>query len=192
MAKKDSKKNQAPAIARIGIAAVVAATLDQTKGFAFVGIDEGAELVKEGLAETNAAVPNTPAGQIAARATQKGIDTVNASTAPTAPATDAAKPSFVIEDNVAIPAVTGRGRIASVYPFDKLAVGQSFFVAKPAKNLASTVSSANARYAVEVKDAAGNVLTRVNRKGATVPQTQQTRTFIVRSVEGGSRIWRKA
>jgi hypothetical protein len=69
-------------------------------------------------------------------------------------------------------------------------VGQSFFVDKSAKNLASTVSSANARFAEEI---AGE--TRVDRKGNTVPKTKQTRSFIVRSVEEngvkGSRIWRK-
>jgi alpha-acetolactate decarboxylase len=80
-----------------------------------------------------------------------------------------------------------------------LAVGQSFFVAdsedRPdaAKSMASTVAGANARYAVEVE---GKF--KKNRKGADVPATEQTRTFICRSVKEqqngavvtGARIWR--
>lgn len=177
-------KKKTATVALIGIAAIVAATQDASKGFAFVGTDEANKLAADGLVELNADVPNTPEGQIATRATQKGIDSVPASGSAAAPA---GKSEFVIEDDVAIPAVAGRGRIGSVYPFDKLNVGQSFFVPKAAKNLASTVSSANARYAVEVPGE-----TRTDRNGNVVPKTKFTRHFIVRSVEGGSRIWRKA
>lgn len=178
-----SKKKTA--VALIGLAAIVAATQDATKGFAFVGKAEADKLAADGLVELNADVAGTPEGQIATRATQKGIDSLSAAAPAAAPS--AGKSEFVIEDDVAIPAVSGRGRIGSVYPFDKLNVGQSFFVPKAAKNLASTVSSANARYAVEVPGE-----TRTDRKGNVVPKTKFTRHFIVRSVEGGSRIWRKA
>jgi hypothetical protein len=100
---------------------------------------------------------------------------------------------FAIEDSVPLPAVSGRGRGrgGNTYPFASLAVGQSFFVPntterpKAAKSLASTVSSANARYAVVVE---GQFKT--NRKGEQVPVTRNTRTFVVRAVEGGARIWR--
>lgn len=186
--KKAAKSN---AVALIGIAAIVAATQSEA-GFAFVGVDEAKALEADGLVETNADVPNTPAGQIATRATQKGIDSTMTKQNSTAATPDTSSNSgsgsqFTIEDSIPIPAVSGRGRIGSVYPFDKLAVGQSFFVAKPAKNLASTVSSANARYAEEIPGE-----TRTDRNGKTVPATKFTRHFIVRSVEGGSRIWRKA
>lgn len=98
--------------------------------------------------------------------------------------------SFAVEDNVPMP--TGSGRGGNVYPFDALEVGQSFFVPnsdeKPnaAKSLASTVSSATSRYAVPSEDGA----TKINKKGETVPVMVKTRKFVVRSVEGGARVWR--
>lgn len=184
--KKKSAKNT-PAVTIVGIAAIIAATQSEA-GFAFVGTDEAKKLEADGLVETNADVPNTPAGQIATRATQKGIDSMKTqNSAEAAQETPSNNGGFVIEDNVAIPAVSGRGRVGSVYPFDKLAVGQSFFVAKAAKNLASTVSSANARFAEPVPGE-----TRKDRKGNEVQKMRFTRHFIVRSVEGGSRIWRKS
>jgi hypothetical protein len=169
----------------IGLAAIVAA-MNTDPFYILVPKAEAEKLAADGLAEINTSIADpSKKGRVATRATQKGIDSLaTASAEPVA--TD--KPEFVIEDNVAIPAVSGRGgRIGSVYPFDKLAVGQSFFVPKAAKNLASTVSSANARYAELIPGQ-----TRKDRKGNDVPATKFTRHFIVRSVEGGSRIWRKA
>lgn len=103
-----------------------------------------------------------------------------------------------IEDNVPVPAISGRGRGCNVYPFDQLEVGQSFFVAndesKPnaAKSLASTVSSAAARYAVPAEDGS----TKTNKKGEVVPVMVKTRMFVVRRVEEdgvkGARVWRTA
>lgn len=119
----------------------------------------------------------------------------NEQVAQTKPALTTGKPMFQIEDNVSIPTgAASRGN--SLYPFDALAIGQSFFVSKteempnPAKSLASTVAGANKRYAVET----GEV--RVNRKGKEVPATRQERQFVVRAVkEGdreGARVWRVA
>lgn len=187
-----AKKNVV-SIALVGLAAIVAATQDATKGFAFVGTDEANKLAADGLidiAPANA-VANVPEGHVAARATEAGVAKSAANQASLTP--PAAKRSFAIEKNVAVPAISGRGgRTESIYPFDQMEVGDSFFVDKAAKNLASTVSSANQRYATQEKDEAGNLLTRQNRNGETVPKMKLTRTFIVRSVEGGSRIWRKA
>ena len=107
---------------------------------------------------------------------------------------------FQIENDVPVPAISGRGRGrgGNVYPFDQLEVGQSFFVAnsesKPnaAKSLASTVSSATARYAVPAEDGS----TKTNKKGEVVPVMVETRKFVVRSVEEdgvkGARVWRTA
>lgn len=185
--KKKSAAKNTPAVTIVGLAAIIAATQTEA-GFAFVGTDEANKLEAEGFVETNADVPNTPAGQIATRATKKGIDFMKTqNSAEKAQDTAGKKSEFVIEDNVEIPAVSGRGRVGSLYPFDDLKVGQSFFVPKAAKNLASTVSSANARYAEEVPGE-----TRKDRKGNEVPKMKFTRHFIVRSVEGGSRIWRKS
>lgn len=74
-----------------------------------------------------------------------------------AQAAPAAKPAFVLETGFELPKVnTGGGRQReSEYPFDQMEVGHSFFVPAteqrpdPAKSLASTVSGATARYAVE-------------------------------------------
>ena len=184
----------------IGLAEIVAAGAN--------GIHTSPEvhlpLVEAGLVEINPAMTNEN-GEIATRATQKGIESLdtgngNGDNAPTEATSETAvtgktekvKTMFQIEDNVPVPAISGRGRGGETYPFEQLAVGQSFFVAnsesKPnaVKSLASTVSSATARYAVASEDGA----TKTNKKGETVPVMVETRKFIVRSVEGGARVWR--
>ncbi len=176
-------KSKKVVVALIGLAAIVAAT-QSDPGYAMVPKAEAEKLAAEGLVELNTAMVD--GDKIATRATQKGVDSLNTATNATAAPATAAKVEYKIESDVAIPAIAGRGRTGSTYPFDKLDVGQSFFVPKAAKNLASTVSSANARFAEVIEGE-----TRVDRKGNTVPKTKQTRSFIVRSVEGGSRIWRK-
>jgi len=156
-------------------------------------------LVEAGMVEINTAVVDA-AGNVATRATPKGIETVNAkpaaAAAPAAPST--VKASFSLDTDIAIPAVSGRGRTANTYPFEAMEVGQSFFVPNSAerpnaaKSMASTVSSATARYAVEVPGE-----TVVNRKGKTVPKVNEIRKFVVRAVDEtaqgrgpGARIWR--
>lgn len=156
-------------------------------------------LVAEGLVELNPAGPNDK-GETLTRATQKGIDSMNtaSNTGTAAASTSAVSSGFAIDDGIALPTISGRGRAgATVYPFDKLAVGQSFFVPnsedKPnaAKSLASTVSSATARYAEPVEGE-----TRIDRKGNSVQAMKATRQFVVRSVEengvAGARVWRTA
>jgi hypothetical protein len=173
-------------------------------------------LVEAGLVEINQEMINEK-GEIATRATQKGFESLfNVSvvetplddveglkdneTSEAQPAVSGTiqkvKTMFKIEDSIPIPAITGRGRTGCSYPFDLLAIGQSFFVAsdedKPnaAKSLASTVSSATARYAVPSADGA----TKTNKKGEVVPVMVETRKFVVRSVEEngvkGARVWR--
>jgi hypothetical protein len=173
------------------LVAVVAGTKSDA-GFAFVPKKEGDALTKDGYTELNPNVPGTPAGQVAARATQKGLDAVPAEGSTAAPAA-APKLAFELESGIEVPEVVGRGRVgAGKYPFDSMEVGHSFFIPNvEAKKLGSTVSSANARYAQEIEGQ-----TRVNRKGKTVPATKQTRTYIVRSAEkggvSGARIFRTA
>lgn len=199
------KKGGAKGVSLVGLAAIVAAT--QAMSFSWVTTDEAAQLGN--LVETNPAVTEgRPSDKhVATRATAAGIEkdaadkaaaAANGGTqaAGTAEA-EATKPSFKIEKAVPIPAVTGRGRVGgSIYPFDALEVGDSFFVDKPAKNLASTVSSANARYSELLTNPDGSPQMRANRKNEQVQATRQTRTFIVRSVKegdkSGSRIWRKS
>lgn len=167
-------------------------------------------LVEAGLVEINPAMVNE-AGEIATRATQAGIESLdssaivvdnatteaNSSIAETGK-TEKVKSMFKIEDSVPVPTISGRGRSGNVYPFNQLEVGQSFFVAnsesKPnaAKSLASTVCSATARYAVPAEDGS----TKTNKKGEVVPVLVETRKFVVRSVEEdgvkGARVWRTA
>ena len=208
MASKKSagKKTAATAVAVIGLAEIVAAGANGM----FVPESVYAPLVEAGLVEINPAMVNE-AGEIATRATQAGIESLdsgaivvdnatteaNSETAATGK-TEKAKTMFQIENDVPVPAISGRGRGGNVYPFDQLAVGQSFFVpnseSKPnaAKSLASTVSSATSRYAVPAEDGS----TKTNKKGEVVPVMVETRKFVVRSVEEdgvkGARVWRTA
>ena len=204
--KSAAKKTAATAVAVIGLAEIVAAGANGM----FVPESVYAPLVEAGLVEINPAMVNE-AGEIATRATQAGIESLdsgaivvdnatteaNSETAATGK-TEKVKSMFKIENEVPVPAISGRGRGGNVYPFNQLEVGQSFFVAnsesKPnaAKSLASTVSSATARYAVPSEDGA----TKTNKKGEVVPVMVETRKFVVRSVEEngvkGARVWRTA
>lgn len=206
--KKSAAKKTAEIATVIALAEIVAAGANGL----FTPAAVHSPLVEAGLVEINPAMVNE-AGEIATRATQAGIESLdsgailvdnatteaNSETAATGK-TEKVKTMFQIEDNVPVPAISGRGRGrgGNVYPFDQLAVGQSFFVAndegKPnaAKSLASTVSSATARYAVPAEDGS----TKTNKKGEVVPVMVETRKFVVRSVEEdgvkGARVWRTA
>lgn len=94
----------------------------------------------------------------------------------------------------------GGGR-KSLYPFDKLKVGQSFFIPatddcpNPAKSKAGTVSAATRRYAVLTGE------TRINKAGNEKPATRKTRRFTIMpstrvlsdgTEQFGARVWRKA
>lgn len=194
MASKKSTKNTAAAVAAIGLAEIVAAGANGL----YTRPEVHGPLVEQGFVELNPAGPNE-SGETLTRATQKGIESMNTATNTAAPAASApaSAASFAIEDGIAMPTASGRGRGGNVYPFDALNVGQSFFVPnteyKPnaAKSLASTVSSATARYAEVVE---GQFKT--NKKGEQVPVTRETRKFVVRSVEEngvkGARVWRTA
>lgn len=164
MAKKPSRaaKTEAPAAAAIDntkLRAIVEATV--AGGFVYCNADEVAAMVAAELVETNATMTDE-AGNIATRATPKGIETMNQTATEAAPvaaaATEAPKASrLAIEIDDYVPATRnkrGGGKGGELYPFEALEVGKSFHVAntsdKPdvAKALASTVSSATARYAV--------------------------------------------
>ena len=207
--KKSAGKKTAATVAVIGLAEIVAAG---TNGI-YVPESVFAPLVEAGLVEINTAMTNE-AGEVATRATQKGIDSLQPNGDNTSEASEASansetaatetgktqkvKTMFPIENDVPVPAISGRGIGGSVYPFEVMAVGQSFFVpnseSKPnaAKSLASTVSSATARYAVPAEDGS----TKTNKKGEVVPVMVETRKFVVRSVEEdgvkGARVWRTA
>ena len=200
--KKSAAKKTAEIATVIGLAEIVAAGANGL----FTPAAVHGPLVEAGLVEINPAMTNEN-GEVATRATQKGIESLdsaaivvdnsNSETAATGK-TEKVKSMLKIENDVPVPAISGRGRGGNVYPFDQLEVGQSFFVAnsesKPnaAKSLASTVSSATARYAVASEDGA----TKTNKKGEVVPVMVKTRKFVVRRAEEdgvkGARVWRTA
>lgn len=206
----------APVASQASILALVAAAMSAEPHYAMLTADEialaGAENVEVNgdiQADGKTAVRLSAAGQALAS---------NPATVAPAP-TPAAKPSFVIEDAIPVPSVkTGGGaKRESIYPFDQLGVNQSFFVAastdmpEPAKSLASTVSSATARYRVETgeteiveetiyakgadgknaKGADGKWI-KTGTKTVTRNKMKVTRQFVIRAVEGGARIWRTA
>ena len=204
--KKSAAKKTAKIATVIGLAEIAAAGANGL----FTPAAVHGPLVEAGLVEINPAMVNE-AGEIATRATQAGIESLdsgaivadnatseaNSAIAETGK-TEKVKSMFKIENEVPVPAISGRGRGGNAYPFDQLEVGQSFFVAnsedKPnaAKSLASTVSSATARYAVPAEDGS----TKTNKKGEVVPVLVKTRKFVVRRVEEdgvkGARVWRTA
>lgn len=159
------------------LAEIVEATKGEA-GFKFISELDAEYLRDAGLIEINSDM-HDEAGNVAARAIQ--LET-------TTPTKAASVSKFEIETGIEMPAKTtrsGAGR-TSVYPFDDLEIGQSFFVpneeGKDAyKSMSSTVSSANARYTEEVPGE-----TRTNRKGVTVPATRQLRQFThARSTKDG-------
>ena len=199
---KSAAKKTAEIATVIGLAEIVAAGANGL----FTPAAVHGPLVEAGLVEINPAMVNE-AGEIATRATQAGIESLDSgaivvdnATSETAATgkTEKLKTMFQIENDVPVPAISGRGRGGNVYPFEVLAVGQSFFVpnseSKPnaAKSLASTVSSATARYAVPAEDGS----TKTNKKGEVVPVMVETRKFVVRRAEEdgvkGARVWRTA
>lgn len=204
------------------LADIVAATKAQS--FLYVAEADVAELLASGHIELNHSMVNE-AGEIAARATVMGMAEIDGDSDEGEREgegdSNASAGGFVLEDNVAIPKSQRGGRRGEIYPFDKMAVGQSFFVAataekpEPAKSLASTVTSATARYAVgtgefhDVKvkvyqiNEAGERVRDANGKLIVVGETterreimKETRKFTIRAVEEkgvkGARIWRTA
>jgi hypothetical protein len=136
------------------LASVVAATLaDAAKPYGYLPEKDAAELVaaNSALVEVNATVKNE-AGEVAVHATTAGVTASNEIAAEAAANKATETPSlkmddFQIEDAISIPEIKRGGAGALKYPFEKLGVGQSFFV--PGKSIASTVNSANKRYKTE-------------------------------------------
>jgi hypothetical protein len=162
-----------------------------------------------GLIEINPAMKE--GDKVAARNTPLGLDAHDAAAKTDATDGNTAEPvtqgsnvmtSFTIETGVEMPAITRAGSRTSVYPFDALEVGQSFFVPAteempdPAKSLASTVSSASKRYATV--DGTRTIHRKNKETGELEPVEVDNyvyeRKFAVRKCdhEGtpGARVWR--
>lgn len=188
---KKTAATAATAVVVIGLAEIVAAGANGL----FTPVAVHGPLVEAGLVEINPAMTNE-AGEIATRATQAGIESLdngakvgNNATSETAEigTTQKVKTMFQVKKGFSALniKIEGRGRGSNVYQFDQLEIDDYFFVpnseSKPnvAKSLASTVSSATARYAVPSEDGA----TKVNKKGEVVPVMVETRKFVVRRGE---------
>lgn len=146
-------------------------------------------------------------GNAACRLTEAGQKLVTAPKAAKVDAGDAkASPYAIITTAVLPPSKRGGkgGGAPTQYPFDDLAVGQTFFVPvsekhpDPVKTLGSTVSSANLRYAVETgekrtvnraKRGEGNKAVMVDGKKVMetkeVPVYKYERKFSIRAVVKG-------
>jgi hypothetical protein len=136
----------------IDLLLLIAAASD---GYLMLTQDEGVDAVNAGDAIVDSSIVK---GDLAAvRLTDAGMAKVkvaeaNGASAP-APAAASSNGAFAIDDDVAMPTISRKAR-ENVYPFDSLQVGQSFHVApteenpNPAERLASSVSAARARYAI--------------------------------------------
>lgn len=124
--------------------------------------------------------PQKPAAPVAAKPAAPVEEKVSAPIA-----------AFVIEDNIPLPPITRKSAKANLYPFDALAVGQSFFVPETVKKMASQANSAMKRYSVAVE---GEV--RTKRNGDKVQAMQKVRVFEVRVAQkdgvDGARVFRTA
>lgn len=208
----------APALS--GLSAVLASiyAAQATAGHAMLTEAEGREAVEQGFAELvegvidgdKAGVRLTEAGmaRVMAEAGQNQGSDTQAGSAGNDTVSGGASGGFVIEDYVPTAQARRGGRGNTIYPFDSLNVNQSFHVPataenpNPAKSLASTVSSATARYAEVIpgefetvtlpvyqtgpdgkktKDANGNWI-KTGEKTETRPKVKKTRIFSVVAV----------
>lgn len=186
----ENKAQKAKREALEALVRIVQATTDETLApehrYTFCDEVVGDWLQKNGYAQMNKEFKNE-AGAFAVRATEKGINfQKNKDKEKQKMSEETTKVEFVIEEGIEMPASkrgAGGGGIGNkIYPFEKLEVKQSFFVAgKEAKTFAGTVASANKRFSEEVKNEDGSVKLRTNRKGKSVPETKQVREFKVRA-----------
>jgi len=190
------KKGPKKVVEKLDLAAVVNCG---ESGYIFTFPDEHAELLAAGYIQVNPEIVDEH-GAIATAPTQMGIDFIKAQQGGQGPdgkiMSKNVESEFIIEDAIEIPAGKRGGGKPNIYPFDKLEVGQSFFVPttekrpEPAKSLASTVSSANNRFATPDPSGETRTVSRGPNKGNLVPKMVYSRKFIIKAVEGGARIWR--
>lgn len=196
---------------KLTLAILVTATLSET-GMIYAKEKEVAPLVKSGYAEINPELKNE-AGEVAARATQAGIDAHNRAVAKeNAPVEDFdEEPEQAIEESKTetkgskmtyeildeqLPEVKQTRNRSSKYPFEQLQVGQSFKVMDSDFDnndahsaMASAVAAANRRYSEEIE---GEVTTvkRGAQVGKEVPARRQLRLFKQVRIAGGTQIGR--
>jgi hypothetical protein len=136
-------------------------------GYLFLTQDEGADIVSEGNAVVTVD-PVAPEGLATVTLTAAGAAALDAAGLAKGPApvpTPAPALKIVYRTDIPVPEIVGRSRgRASAYNFDKMVVGESFHLPitparpDPASAIASSLTGARLKYAVEVKDTAGNVV----------------------------------
>lgn len=143
------------------------------------------KLIEAGYVEVNTSVTNE--NGMAVRATEAGIAAVQEQSNEAGEASK--QDTVVIAKAVPMPeAKRGPSAGNSKYPFDTMEVNDSFFIPateetpEPAKKRASTVTSANARYARPCPEGR----TKTNRAGDEVPVLVYDRKFAIRPVEDGA------
>lgn len=151
--------------------------------------------LEPGLVEIKGTVD--PGGNIPVSATIKGVEasggTVPAANESAASESDDSTSEFVLESGFAPPPINRGGLKGSVYPFDRMSVGHSFFVAattdnaEPAKGLASTVSSANRRYAAVYPATVGKDKTPHAKAGQSTGKDGRKFTVRARTVADGEK-----
>jgi hypothetical protein len=154
----------------------ITAATNSDIGYAVISKTEADVLAAEGKIEINLTAGPDAQGNVQVRA----ISPVVAEQTPE-------KMQFEIVSGLPIPASTrgGGGSREEIYPFSKLQVGESFFIPataakpNPAETFASTVTSAQRRFAEKT----GN--TKTNRVGKVVPEIKLTRRFSLRAVKAG-------
>lgn len=182
MAKKKSQAEQ-----KALLNSIVADTKGE-QGYSLVHPDDVKALVDAGHIEVNPSIKDA-SGKIAARATTTLLTShsTNEATA-SVPGAETIATTATYELEVGIPLSIAKrgGKKDEQYPFSKMEIGQSFFVAataaypKPWETFASTVSSATRRFST-----ASATETKPNRKGVQVPVLTATRKFTLRQVTKG-------
>lgn len=202
---------------------IIAAMAVEAQPFHFATSKEVEGLTKEGLVEQNPEI--TEGDKIATRATDAGIAAHNAANPNSAVASNegntetvntqtstpiGASTAAIITGMGFVPSATRGGKGRNLYDFDSLEVGGFIFVPaseakpNPTKSLASTVSSATARFAKPTGETktAKKTIYKVGEDGkrlkgedgklvvdrvedVTVPVMEETRKFALESVEGG-------
>lgn len=179
---------------------IAQATASGNPGFAYFAPAAVQKLVDAALVEGNPGLSQGDA--IAFRATQAGMDEAkvagptNGAGENTAPAGHTAPTISSLVASVPVPSIRRGGEGSrSVYPFDSMEAGQSFFVPQtgdknPAKSLASNITTVMKKGATVV---AGQFRT-INRKNRKTgqPETVQLpvysypRIFVTRAVDDGA------
>ena len=180
----ENKTQKATRLALEALPEIVKATQSKI-GYALTDESIYSVLAKKGFVEVNKDIQDAE-GRFATRATLTGIKMVPKEELDM-PEENVAQSGFAIEDVPVVETKRTGGGAGSIYPFDALGVGQSFFVPatkdkpEPWKSMTGTISSANKRYAEpavnEDNSPIMRAITRGPNVGKEVQDTVQTRRF---------------